>query len=96
MQSLLQIQENIESPEDCLKCIAQTTHSRAVKEMKTAAVAGTIYAVWHERNSRLFDQTQKTANQIVKEVKDQMKIRILYLANHHRKYRTCIDSILVV
>ena len=72
------------------------TKGRVKASITYAIFAAGIHYIWRASNKAQLEQKGWSAQQLVHEIKEQMKTRILYLHSKSPKYSLYIDRILSV
>ena len=77
-----------------LKYILVLKAATVQKDMIFTTFNAVIYTIWWTRNQLTFHNKKITTDQILKQVKDYIMQRLLFINKNSSKYYTCIDILL--
>ena len=79
--------------QEMIHSLLKRKRPRGKAQITYAIFNATVYLIWQARNEVIFQQRQIPSAQLVRLIKEQLRLRILFLKTISNKYQTHIDRL---
>ncbi|KAJ8439779.1 hypothetical protein Cgig2_029039 [Carnegiea gigantea] len=89
-----QVNVQMTGVDDFVNSLTKLKMSRRIRALFYAMVNAVIYNIWLARNRKLFYSKAYPVEDMLKEIKRQVTLRVLHLHQYRQNYTSCLDFLL--